>query len=701
MIVLPVRAVWYRVVTACTREYIMYCPYCGFRFDTLPTFCSSCGKNLKVFKETQQETCAPMSSDVAVVKADVGTTPTPTLNQFLEYRQLKSKERTNFSISKKGGSSKHEQKKVQINIGIMCLQSGALKPLRGKTLPLFTDPQITANDLLRMAEKKFKDFNKDMEEGPYILLYPDLSEVINVPGTQRPFTLKDYKSEIGKPYQRINLFICKKNDFEANQILSSDSDTDTEVFIRTRHTDESNLADTMPITPQHSSTPEKTTVNKTGLDVVPQHRGVIELSDSEDERPSTSDHAARENLCYREYVDVYAPPTTQEDDELVTTAQSFDLPEQLEGESSLTAPDIISNLALAIDRKSVSRFNIMRSNVWDGAVRGFKRVSYSEFNDMFVKFSDDAGTFEEGLDTGGPRRELLTLLMSSLQNRPIFDGPPYSRYVVYNSVAVREDEYFLAGKMIAVSIVHGGPGPHFLSKDLVNHIIDQPSFSATVKDVTDEGIVKALQEIQNATSLESLQDLILKNSSLLQTAGCFRLVKNFEEKHKVVEEYLRWYVIDRNQSVIKRFKDGLATLQFLTALQQHPRVLGSFLCHNEKKLTAIDLENLFKHELSPAGSNQRQNESKTLSFWSDYLLDCEEHQTEVSLENLLMFATGLTSLPPAGITPQPCIVFLDTSPFPMANTCANTLKLPLSETYSSFKSHMDFGIQNSPGFGCF
>lgn len=168
-----------------------------------------------------------------------------------------------------------------------------------------------------------------------------------------------------------------------------------------------------------------------------------------------------------------------------------------------------------------------------------------------------------------------------------------------------------------------------------------------------------------------------------------------------MEEYLRWYVIDRNQSVIKRFKDGLATLQFLTALQQHPRVLASFLCHNEKKLTAIDLENLFKHEFSPAGSNQRQNESKTLSFWSDYLLDCEEHQTEVSLENLLMFATGLTSLPPAGITPQPCIVFLDTSPFPMANTCANTLKLPLSDTYSSFKSHKDFAIQNSPGFGCF
>lgn len=96
----------------------------------------------------------------------------------------------------------------------MCLQSGCLKPQRGKTLPLLIDPQVNANDILMMAEKKIKDFNKDMEEGPYVLLYPDGSNVINIPGTARPFTLKDYRTEIGKPYSRINLFICRKKDFE-------------------------------------------------------------------------------------------------------------------------------------------------------------------------------------------------------------------------------------------------------------------------------------------------------------------------------------------------------------------------------------------------------------------------------------------------------------------------------------------------------
>lgn len=62
--------------------------------------------------------------------------------------------------------------------------------------------------------------------------------------------------------------------------------------------------------------------------------------------------------------------------------------------------------------------------------------------------------------------------------------------------AVREDEYFLAGKMIAVSVVHGGPGPHFLSEDLVQYLAGQPSFKATVNLITDEEIGKALREVR-------------------------------------------------------------------------------------------------------------------------------------------------------------------------------------------------------------
>lgn len=49
--------------------------------------------------------------------------------------------------------------------------------------------------------------------------------------------------------------------------------------------------------------------------------------------------------------------------------------------------------------------------------------------------------------------------------------------------------------MIAVSIVHGGPGPYFLSKNLISYISGQDSFKASVGEITDEEIGKVLKEV--------------------------------------------------------------------------------------------------------------------------------------------------------------------------------------------------------------
>lgn len=109
----------------------------------------------------------------------------------------------------------------------------------------------------------------------------------------------------------------------------------------------------------------------------------------------------------------------------------------------ITLPDIVANLSFPIDHQRVSRFNISRANLWEGAARGFRRSSYSENCDMLVRFTDDAGVFEEGIDTGGPRREFLTLLMKHLKDRPIFDGPEGHRFLVYNANGMRRVQYVL------------------------------------------------------------------------------------------------------------------------------------------------------------------------------------------------------------------------------------------------------------------
>ena len=60
-------------------------------------------------------------------------------------------------------------------------------------------------------------------------------------------------------------------------------------------------------------------------------------------------------------------------------------------------------------------------------------ATFSEKCDLLVRFTDDAGVSEEAVDTGGPKREFLTLLMSHLKHRPIFSGPEGHRYISYNA----------------------------------------------------------------------------------------------------------------------------------------------------------------------------------------------------------------------------------------------------------------------------
>lgn len=104
-----------------------------------------------------------------------------------------------------------------------------------------------------------------------------------------------------------------------------------------------------------------------------------------------------------------------------------------DGHDGLTAADIVSNLAQSLKKTSCCRFNINRANVWDGALRGFRRSSFDPTYSLMVKFTDDAGMTEEALDSGGPTREFLTLLMDTIKTRRIFEGKDNAKYLSFDS----------------------------------------------------------------------------------------------------------------------------------------------------------------------------------------------------------------------------------------------------------------------------
>ena len=92
-------------------------------------------------------------------------------------------------------------------------------------------PTANAQCILDKGLTKHANRDKKVHEGlEYVLLYPDHSEVINVPGRNEEFILEKYREDLGKSYNRITLFIAPKSDFLMAELPSLDDDIEDDLY---------------------------------------------------------------------------------------------------------------------------------------------------------------------------------------------------------------------------------------------------------------------------------------------------------------------------------------------------------------------------------------------------------------------------------------------------------------------------------------
>ena len=66
------------------------------------------------------------------------------------------------------------------------------------------------------------------------------------------------------------------------------------------------------------------------------------------------------------------------------------------------------------------------------------------------------------------------------------------------TIALEEDHFYYAGRMIAISLVHGGPAPRFLSPVLFEALVWGPEKTKVpVELVPDEAVREALIKVCN------------------------------------------------------------------------------------------------------------------------------------------------------------------------------------------------------------
>ncbi|XP_032098534.1 G2/M phase-specific E3 ubiquitin-protein ligase isoform X3 [Sapajus apella] len=335
-------------------------------------------------------------------------------------------------------------------------------------------------------------------------------------------------------------------------------------------------------------------------------------------------------------------------------------------------------------KKKTKRLYINKANIWNSALDGFRNKNFNPLYAIEVAYVIENDNF--GSEQPGSKQEFLSLLMQHLENSSLFEGS-LSKNLSLNSQALKENLYYEAGKMVAISLVHGGPSPGFFSKTLFNCLVYGPENTQPIlDDVSDFDVAQIIIRINTTTTVADLKSVVNECSNYLEFIGCLRLITTLSDKYMLVKDILVYHVIQRVQEPFESFKQGLKALGVLEKIQAYPEAFCSILCHKPDSLSAKILSDLFTVHTLP--------DVKALGFWNSYLQAVEDGKSTTTMEDILIFATGCSSIPPAGFKPTPSIECLHMD-FPVGNKCSNCLAIPITNTYKEFQENMDFAIRNT------
>ena len=161
---------------------------------------------------------------------------------------------------------------------------------------------------------------------------------------------------------------------------------------------------------------------------------------------------------------------------------------------------------------SPHRLTILRDNVFEDSVAFFKQRNFDFAVPIKVKFEN-----EPAIDGGGPVREYFTLLTQSLLSSStsvrLFEGRNSCFLPIHNTDALRSNLLKVAGRIVAASVCHGGPGFPVFSKGvyyyLQNPNTDDLSAYISKDDVIDIDVVEALQKVQQVYELLIMYILLI------------------------------------------------------------------------------------------------------------------------------------------------------------------------------------------------
>ncbi|KAG5280607.1 hypothetical protein AALO_G00062030 [Alosa alosa] len=240
-----------------------------------------------------------------------------------------------------------------------------------------------------------------------------------------------------------------------------------------------------------------------------------------------------------------------------------------------------------------------------------------------VIFVDGEDNAEGAVDGGGPTREYLLILIKSIHQSCIFEGPETEKRLTLDTLALKKKTYQQIARMISVCVIHGGVAPGFFSDRLYGQLCRTRTPPATLEEVSDVSFKEKLLKIKDARTVQEAKAAVEEAEDCLAIVGACRSISTLRQRDALVQAAVDYFVEGRLHVALQQFEVGLNTLGLLEAMREHTDLFYNMFVENPSLLKAADLSTLFKIQYSPPGTWAGELETQNICYWRDLLIDIE------------------------------------------------------------------------------
>ena len=87
------------------------------------------------------------------------------------------------------------------------------------------------------------------------------------------------------------------------------------------------------------------------------------------------------------------------------------------------------------------------------------------------------------------------VLTELANNNALFDGSSERRVLRHNLIELDGSSYLIAGRIIALSLIYGGPAPHFFARAVAEYILGITLYTVSIEDVPDYSVQQKLLKV--------------------------------------------------------------------------------------------------------------------------------------------------------------------------------------------------------------